>query len=420
MSLACSLPLSIATKTDTIMKQLYTKIPALCLAMLIGISAMASGSSSAKKRHRRFLKKKDIPTRVELVVGGYGEHADRYGRKDHFNPMGDFQIGVKVYTEDNRVYGTAGVGGGIFSWDNFDVKVIGGNFSHKLFNRSNVSIAHPDDVPGHKVRLLVSYKALPHLAQEIELPLDFSYSYTLREAGISGREGWEECRRAPKGSNGRDHLKCNGEDGDHGYRGVNGGLGENGAHGPDIEVVLLPYDDLNSDDMVIEARETNLRTGRTKTRWFSPKGGNLKVISRGGTGGCGGDGQAGGNGGNGGDGGREGDDETKPIMAYGGHGGHGGMGGAGGDGGAGGAGGQISIFFHPDLMDYLGSIEPVSVGGPGGSGGRGGAGGKAGCGGDGTKADGENGRKGACGPRGYSGPNGPAGPAPVWIPLEDS
>lgn len=397
------------------MKRFYQTVSFFFLALLL---AGVADASTPKKKHRRFLPKKAIPSHIELVVGGYGDHAKRYGRKDHFNPFGDFQIGVKVYTEDNKVYGTAGIGGGIFSWDNFRVEVVGGSFNHSFLNRSNVSIHHPDNVPGHKVRLRVSFHGLPGIYREIELPLDFSYSYTLREAGFTGASGWEECRRAPQGPDGRDHAKCDGEDGRDGRRGMPGGLGENGSIGPDIEVRLFPYDDLNSDDMVIEAQETNLQTGKTRTRWFKPTTSKLTIISRGGAGGCGGDGQPGGNGGDGGDGGREGDEDTKAILAYGGHGGDGGCGGAGGNGGAGGPGGQITIFYHPDLADYMGSIEALSIGGAGGDGGDGGRGGKAGCGGDGTKGDGENGRNGACGPRGFAGPNGYDGPPTRWSPME--
>ncbi|MEM6272952.1 MAG: hypothetical protein AAF998_26285 [Bacteroidota bacterium] len=389
------------------------RILALCLASF-GLLA----ASTPKKKHRRFLPKKAIPTHVELVIGGYGAHADRYARKDHFHPFGDFMIGAKVYTADNKVYGTAGIGGGIFSWDNFHVEVIGGTFKHALFKRSNVRIAHPDDVPGHRIRLRVAYKALPHIVREVELPLDFSYSYTLRAAGIDGSDGWEECRRAPGGSDGSDHEKCDGEDGQFGYHGAPGGIGAPGQPGPDIEVILLPYDDLNSDDPVIEARERNLHTGRTRTRWYTPLTNTLTITSIGGDGGCGGDGQAGGHGGDGGDGGREGDEEHKPVRAYGGNGGNGGFGGHGGDGGAGGPGGQITVFFHPDLKNYLGSVRVASLGGDGGRGGDGGAGGRAGNGGAGNKGDGNAGQSGACGPEGFAGPQGFAGPPVEWIALE--
>ena len=397
------------------MKRLYKTLPLFCLAILL---AGVASASTPKKKHRRFLPKKAIPSHIELVVGGYGEHAKRYARKDHFNPFGDFQIGVKVYTTDNKVYGTAGIGGGIFSWDNFRVEVVGGQFSHKVFKRSNVSILHPDHVPGHKVKLRVSFNGLPGISQEVEVPLDFSYSYTLAEAGITGSSGWEECRRAPVGFTGRDHKKCDGEDGGHGMRGVNGGIGEAGLPGPDIEVRLFPYDDLNSDDMVIEAHETNLRTGKTRTRWFKPSTSTLTIISRGGRGGVGGDGQPGGHGGQGGDGGREGTEKHKPILAYGGDGGNGGCGGRGGDGGQGGPGGQISVVFHPDLMNYLGSIEAFAPGGAGGCGGDGGRGGNGGNGGDGTKGDGNDGRRGACGPDGFDGPRGFDGPPVRWIKMD--
>lgn len=397
------------------MKKIYPKLSILTLALFVFGMAQAS---NPKKRHRKFLHKKDVPTHVELVVGGYGDHAKRYGRKDHFNPFGEFQIGVKVYTQNNRVYGTAGVGGGIFSWDNFKVEVIGGEFNHRLFDRSKVNIFHPDHVPGHKVRLRVSFIHLPGVTREIELPLDFSYSYNLRSAGIRGASGWEECRRAYAGQDGRDHKKCDGAPGEHGLPGVNGGMGADGLPGPDVEVVLLPYDDLNSDDMVIEARETNLATGRTRTRWFKPQDGTLTVVSQGGRGGSGGDGQPGGHGGDGGDGGREGSEEVKAILADGGDGGCGGRGGRGGQGGMGGPGGQISIFFHPDLADYMGSINPISIGGQGGAGGCGGAGGKGGDGGNGTDSDGRDGRNGACGPGGLAGQVGFDGPPVRWIPLE--
>ncbi len=397
------------------MKNCYPKLTIFFLAILMSGVVHAN---NPKKRNRRFLHKNDIPQRIELVVGGFGEHADRYGRRDHFNPFGKFQIGVKVYTRNNKVYGTAGVAGGRFSWDNLNVEVIGGSFNHRTLDRSKVHIAHPDRVPGHKVRLRVSLHQLPGIYREFEVPLDFSYSYTLRSAGITGGAGWEECRRAPAGDDGRNHSKCDGEDGAHGLQGVNGGHGDIGMPGPDIEVVLLPYDDLNSDDMVIEAQETNLRTGRTRTRWYKPGTSTITVISRGGTGGSGGDGQPGGHGGDGGDGGREGDEETKAILADGGNGGCGGRGGRGGHGGEGGYGGQISVFFHPDLADYLGSVRAFSVGGDGGCGGDGGRGGKGGDGGEGTDADGKNGRNGACGPDGLRGPQGLDGPPTRWIPLE--
>lgn len=400
------------------MKRLYKSLALSLLALSISLPAMAD--SGYKNGLRRFLPKRAAPTHIEMVVGGYGDHAKRYARKDHFNPFGDFQIGIKVYADNGKVYGTQGVAGGIFSWDNFNVEVVGGSFRNTLFNRSNVVIGHPDHVPGHKIRLKISLKKLPGTFEYIELPLDFSYSYTLREAGFSGSRGWEECRVARSGYDGRDHEKCDGENGTPGHPGQPGGIGEDGAPGPDIKLVLLPYDDLNSDDMVIEARETNLRTGKTKTRWFKPKDGKLTVISRGGQGGRGGNGQPGGNGGDGGDGGREGSEKVKSIKAYGGDGGWGGPGGPGGPGGAGGQGGLISIYYHPDLANYMGSINPISVGGSGGNGGRGGDGGRAGCAGDGTKGDGRPGRKGGCGPNGFEGPNGYEGPPAEWIPLKDS
>ncbi len=397
------------------MKSLYKTLSLFTLAILL---AGVAGASNPKKKLRRFLPKKATPSHIELVVGGYGEHAKRYGRKDHFNPFGGFMIGAKVHTTDGKVYGTAGIGGGIFSWDNFRVEVVGGRFDHKLFNRSNISISHPDQVPNHRIRLRVSFNGLPGTVREVELPLDFSYSYTLAEAGITGREGWEECRRAPSGRDGRDHEKCDGADGAHGMMGANGGIGQMGFTGPDIEVRLYPYDDLNSDDMVIEAQETNLRTGRTRTRWYKPSAGTLTVISRGGTGGSGGEGQPGGNGGDGGDGGREGDADTKPILADGGDGGNGGCGGRGGAGGQGGDGGQITVLFHPDLMNYLGSVEAYAPGGAGGAGGGGGKGGCAGDGGDGTRKDGAKGRDGGRGPCGLAGPAGFDGPPVRWIKMD--
>lgn len=399
------------------MKKIYPLLTLLILALLP--AGLLHAESGYKNGLRRFLPKKASPTHIELVVGGYGDHAKRYGRKDHFNPFGDFQIGIKVYADNGKVYGTQGVAGGIFSWDNFDVEVVGGSFRNTLFNPSNVVIGHPDHVPGHKIRLKISLKDQPGKSQYIELPLDFSYSYTLREAGFTGSRGWEECRPAPRGQNGRSHEKCDGENGTPGHPGQPGGMGEDGAPGPDIKVILLPYDDLNSDDMVIEARETNLRTGKTETRWFKPGDGKLTIISRGGNGGRGGNGQPGGKGGDGGNGGREGCEKYKAILAYGGDGGWGGPGGPGGPGGAGGQGGQISIYYHPDLANFMGSINPISVGGAGGDGGRGGEAGKAGCAGKGTKGNGRAGRNGACGPNGYAGPDGYDGPPVQWIPLND-
>ncbi|MEM7040806.1 MAG: hypothetical protein AAF570_27840, partial [Bacteroidota bacterium] len=326
------------------MKKLYTTLTLLLITATLTMTvATEVVASNPKKKLRRFLPKRAVPAKVELLIGGHGEFSKRYGRQDNFNPYGDFQIGFRVTTHDNKVYGTQGIGGGIFSWKNMNVEIIGGRFENNLVRWGRVSIPSPHDVPGHKVRVRVSLKSMPDLYQEFEIPIDFAYSSTLRQNGMCGPDGFEADCRAPQGPAGRSHEKCDGEDGRDGRKGMPGGLGEHGAAGPDIEVRLFPFDDLNSDDVVIEAHEINLLTGQMRKRWFTPGKSTLTIISRGGQGGDGGDGQDGGRGGDGGDGGREGTEDRKGIGAHGGHGGFGGAGGCGGDGGMGGPGGQIRV-----------------------------------------------------------------------------
>lgn len=396
------------------MKPTFKSLSTLLLAFLVASFAFAS---NPKKKFRKNLPRKAVPVSMKMVVGGIGAYADEKWKKNHFNPNGMFQIGAQIFTKDNKVYGTQGIAKGRLDWDNFQIEVVGGAFHDAFLNHSKISIFEPDQVPNHRVLVRLTYQGRQEFSQEIEIPLNFNYSYQLSGNGYSGGDGWEACKDAPSGRKGRSHEKCDGQNGNNGRQGVNGEDGGIGANGPTMEVSLYPFDDLNSDDMVIEAHIKNRRTGKVSKKWFNPRTSTLKVSSNGGSGGDGGDGQDGGNGGNGGDGGREASEDATEIKAYGGHGGNGGHGGWGGYGGPGGNGGQVIINYHPDVAPFLGQILVESKGGRGGCGGRAGSAGKAGCGGDGTKGDGDNGYRGRKGDCGQSGPRGYNGPDAVFFEL---
>ncbi len=302
----------------------------------------------------------------------------------------------------------------------------------------------------HQVDLYVISRRNPEVTNTFSVLLDYKHAYNLAFYGSSGSDGFSGLSGS-SGSSG-----CDGSNGQHGED------GENGYHGPDIGVWTDSYYDsiLACDLLYVFAQ--NFQSGEEYKYLINPVGGNLKVLSRGGSGGDGGRGGDGGDGGRGADGeiwyetitkkrvvskpfqetitkqvkktitNSEGEQEeieetiTETITVYrdveetytetikhqnpGEDGGNGGPGGSGGFAGMGGFGGDIYLYFTNDALDYENKIIAKSEGGSGGFGGSSGNGGSGGRGGSGDP----NGNSGNCGSSGFSGFDGSSG-GEGWI-----
>lgn len=398
---------------------MLNRSPCLILLILCFCLLQSLNAQDYRRNNKRFLPKKEVPLYWEIVVGGQGDLAHTLGKHDNYYPYGTFRIGARVYTYKNKVYGTPGIGAGSFSWDNFEVEVIGGTLKKGdgLFSSDKVKISNPRQVPHHLVKVKITYKDLPDKPKIVSIPLDFAQSYKFVRNGVSGRKGWEAGGRAGSGAPGRNYTQYDGENGTHGFHGKHGRHGRSGNRGPDLNVTLSPYQDKHTQELIIQVRIKDVNSGWVRKRWFNPATNKMTLISRGGSGGRGGYGQAGGHGGNGGRGGRAGVEGQDDLMANGGNGGDGGWGGNGGNGGNGGPGGHIRVYYPPMLKPYLNKVKVFSKGGAAGRAGKGGRGGKAGRGGRGTEGNGSRGRTGQTGEPGYPGQKGPDGTV-EWIPTD--
>ncbi|MDJ1491456.1 hypothetical protein QNI19_00860 [Cytophagaceae bacterium DM2B3-1] len=291
--------------------------------------------------------------------------------------------------------------GGMISLADFNYRVEGGEI------KRNHLYIWPDAyaIPNHTVAVYAYGKDFPIPESDaVSFKLDYKAKYSYNTSASDGRMGFS----GSSGSNGS--SEC------HGGNGGWGSPGENGEPGHDIKVTVDAYFDDILQTTLVDAKVTDLQTGRSNFYRIDAAQGNLFIRVRGG------DGGRGGSGGNGGDGGAgvDGKTETKKkkvndstyvdevIRHPGTHGGNGGDGGNGAPGGHGGDGGNIYIYHTKAAEPYLHVIKAISVGGSGGWGGSGGSAGSGGRGGSGEPSgrSGSNGRPGMSGFNGSSGRRG--------------
>ncbi|MDD3078329.1 MAG: hypothetical protein PHH37_04375 [Paludibacter sp.] len=287
----------------------------------------------------------------------------------------------------------------------------------------------PIDINGHRSGIMFELKRDSNIFDILEIELDYKEHYNYYANGRSGMFGFS-------GSSG-----SSGSTEQHGQAGQDGEAGEHGGNGDDLDIYVDAYEDSILGQTMVRTYIGNLRNNQAKRYLINPLGGNISVLTTGGSGGNGGDGGRGGDGGNG----KNGDYYTEEIKEViitkdtagreikteeirtitrqkpGDDGGRGGDGGWGAPGGNGGNGGYIIVYYTPAAKQYLNLLDINTTGGHGGFGGDGNSGGNGGKGGNGSPngRTGRHGRNGAEGPSGYSGINGPVEYKPIdEIPWE--
>lgn len=328
--------------------------------------------------------------------------------KNKIYPNSSFQINIQSFYNEGLSSTTLGDAPKKLFKEDFTYEVSGAG---KLLNNTGkVYVYNEFDKMNNDIKITARLKTNPAISITKTYTKHFNTNSWNTFSAQNGRDGDDACISTSQ-LNGRDGKRytskiLDGQNGEHALNGRNGGQGQRGADGENLNVFVSIADSLINQNVILKI-EIKSNSGETKTRYIGSKG-TLKIYARGGNGGDGGDGSRGGDGGDGGSGGKY-EDEEVVIEGVGGHGGNGGHGGFGGVGGDGGTGGDVIIYYTPQAKHYLNVLTIVNTGG---SAGRGGDGGYAGRHGDGAYGpggsgeDGRNGERGIDGPSGHSGSNG--------------
>jgi hypothetical protein len=294
---------------------------------------------------------------------------------------------------------SAGAGGGLTQWSDYEVLVDGGEFRSGQVCTWN----DPRDFSDHRV--VITAKNVHDLDDvgTLELPLDYTVPMRGWFAGSDGYSG-NSGHSGSRGNDGADNSDGDGGDAGHGGHGGNGQTGEAGAHGHNITVQADAVSDPVLGETMLRVVIRDDDTGGVYRFLIDGDEGELSIYASGGRGGSGGSGGSGGQGGYGGD--------ANYDYGRAGNGGNAGDGGDGGDGGFGGDGGTITLILDPSAKAYRDTFQLYNGGGSGGSGGSTGFSGSTGSGGSGD-VSGNYGQSGQNGQRGQDGRSGQAGPAPT-------